>query len=115
MSLGDPRDQGRPPVDDDVPNRPKICHIVHVDRLASIVTDGFLWSDADMAARTGAGTMIGMSAIKTRRLNILQLKSHHGLFVGECTPFYFCPRSVMHAMQGATHRPLIEVRKDWYY
>ena len=28
------------------PRAPKIYHIAHVDRLASIIADGFLWCDA---------------------------------------------------------------------
>lgn len=36
-----------------------------------------------------------MTTIKQRRMNHLQLSSHPGLFVGDCVPFYFCPRSVM--------------------
>jgi hypothetical protein len=36
-----------------------------------------------------------MNAIKGRRLTELTLASHPGLFVGECVPFYFCPRSIM--------------------
>jgi hypothetical protein len=78
-----------------VPTQPKIYHIVHVDRLASIIADGFLWSDAEMVLRQGTGTTIGMSNIKDRRLNELSLSCHPGLRVGECTPFYFCSRSVM--------------------
>ncbi len=78
-----------------VPAQPKIYHIVHVDRLASIVADGFLWSDGVMVQRQGVGTTIGMSNIKARRLNQLNLSCHPNLRVGHCTPFYFCPRSVM--------------------
>jgi hypothetical protein len=78
-----------------VPANPKIYHIVHADRLASIIADGFLWSDADMAQRQGVGTTIGMSRIKARRLNELCLSCHPGLRVGYCTPFYFCSGSVM--------------------
>lgn len=78
-----------------VPDRPKIYHIIHIDRLASIVADGFLWSDATMAQRQGAGTTIGMHRIKARRLNELNLSCHPDLRVGQCAPFYFCPRSVM--------------------
>jgi hypothetical protein len=78
-----------------VPAQPKIYHIVHVDRLASIVADGFLWSDAMMVQRQGVGTTIGMSNIKARRLNALSLTCHPDLRVGHCTPFYFCSRSVM--------------------
>ena len=78
-----------------VPNHPKIYHIVHVDRLASIIADGFLWADAAMVQRTGLGTTIGMSNIKARRLNELSLSCHPDLRVGHCTPFYFCSRSIM--------------------
>jgi hypothetical protein len=78
-----------------MPAAPKIYHIVHVDRLPSIVADGWLWSDATMAARTGKGTTIGMNKIKRRRLEELELNSHPGLHVGHCVPFYFCPRSIM--------------------
>lgn len=78
-----------------VPAQPKIYHIVHVDRLASIIADGFLWSDATMVQRKGVGTTIGMSNIKARRLNDLSLSCHPNLRVGHCTPFYFCSRSVM--------------------
>jgi hypothetical protein len=78
-----------------VPAQPKIYHIVHVDKLASIAADGFLFSDAVMMQRPGNGTVIGMNHIKQRRLQSLRLASHPGLFVGQCVPFYFCPRSVM--------------------
>lgn len=78
-----------------VPPQPKIYHIVHLDRLPSIVVDGFLWCDAEVVRRAPAGTTIGMSNIKQRRLNELCLSSHPSLHVGDCVPFYFCPRSVM--------------------
>ncbi|HFZ2222867.1 hypothetical protein AO904_13510 [Pseudomonas aeruginosa] len=78
-----------------VPPHPKIYHIAHVDRLPSIVADGFLWCDSEIVRRAPAGTTIGMSGIKQRRLNELSLSSHHDLHVGDCVPFYFCPRSVM--------------------
>lgn len=77
------------------PPNPKIYHIVHVDKLASIAADGFLFSDAELAQRPANGTVIGMNNIKARRMNELTLTSHPGLFVGQCVPFYFCPRSVM--------------------
>lgn len=78
-----------------VPDRPKLYHIAHVDRLPSIVADGSLWCDAEVLRRAPAGTMIGMSSIKQRRLEELTLTSHPDLHVGDCVPFYFCPRSVM--------------------
>ena len=77
-----------------VPVRPKIYHICHVDRLASIVAGGLL-SDAEVQRQAPPGTVIGMSNIKQRRLTELTLDSHPGLYVGQCAPFYFCPRSVM--------------------
>lgn len=77
-----------------VPGHPKIYHIVHVDNLPSIVGDGWIWSDAEMRQRNPA-VVIGMNGIKARRLNELQLTSHPDLFIGACTPFYFCSGSVM--------------------
>ena len=77
------------------PANPKIYHIVHVDRLPSIVAEGRLWSDAEIGNRSLGGTTIGMSAIKQRRLNELYLEKYSDLHVGECVPFYFCPRSIM--------------------
>ena len=78
-----------------VPRNPKIYHIVHVDRLPSIVEDGYLWCDAEIASRMPPGSTIGMNHIKQRRLHELTLNSHPDLHVGDCVPFYFCPRSVM--------------------
>lgn len=78
-----------------VPTNPKIYHILNVDKLASVAGDGFLFSDAQMMQRPANGTIIGMNHIKQRRLLELTLSSHPDLFVGQCVPFYFCPRSVM--------------------
>lgn len=78
-----------------VPARPKLYHIAHVDRLASIIRDGALWCDREVMKRSPPGTTIGMSSIKQRRLDELRLSSHPTLYVGDCVPFYFCPRSVM--------------------
>jgi hypothetical protein len=78
-----------------VPDKPKIYHIVNVDRLPSIIADGRLWCDAETVRRSAPGTVIGMNHIKQRRLNELALESHPNLHVGDCVPFYFCPRSVM--------------------
>ncbi|TDW60269.1 type II toxin-antitoxin system toxin DNA ADP-ribosyl transferase DarT [Oceanimonas baumannii] len=78
-----------------VPQQPKIYHIVHVDRLPSIITDQHLWCDAEIVRRASQGTTIGMNSIKQRRLHQLTLTSHPRLHVGDCVPFYFCPRSIM--------------------
>lgn len=75
-----------------VPARPKIYHIAHVDRLASILADNSLLCDGEIQRRAPPGTMIGMNDIKRRRLNELVLSSHPDLHVGDCVPFYFCPR-----------------------
>lgn len=78
------------------PAEPKIYHIVHMDRLPSIIADGYLRCDAEMARRRGSpGSTIGMGEIKRRRLEELYLDSHPDLRVGDCVPFYFCPRSIM--------------------
>ncbi len=78
-----------------IPTEPKIYHIVHVDRLPSIIRDACLWCDAEIVQRSFSGTTIGMDNIKQRRLNELTLTSHPDLHVGDCVPFYFCPRSIM--------------------
>ena len=90
-----------------VPTEPKIYHIVHVDRLESIVSDGFLWSDAEIRRRDIGGTTIGMNSIKERRLTELTLSSHPNLRVGDCVPFYFCPRSVMLYLNHVRNSELI--------
>lgn len=77
-----------------VPANPKIYHIVHHDRLPSILARNGLLSDAQMHGQHGTGTVIGMNKIKQRRMT-LPVKCHTGLFVGQCVPFYFCPRSIM--------------------
>ncbi len=89
-----------------VPQLPKIYHIVHVDRLPSIADDGFLWCDAEINRRGCAGSTIGMNSIKVRRLRN-SLNSYSDLHVGDCVPFYFCPRSVMlYLIHKANHREL---------
>jgi hypothetical protein len=93
-----------------VPAQPKIYHIVHVDRLASIIADKRLWGDAEIIQRQIGGTTIGMSEIKRRRLTELQLTSHPGLFVGQCAPFYFCPRSVMLYLIHRANHPNLNYR-----
>ena len=93
-----------------VPTEPKIYHIVHVDRLSSIIRDGHLWCDAIVVQRGGIGTSIGMNSIKQRRLEELTLSSHPRLHVGDCVPFYFCPRSVMLFVIYRKNHPELEYR-----
>ncbi len=99
---------------------------MHVDRLSSIIADGNLWCDAEIerrqAANPGMGTTIGLNSIKQRRLTSLTLASHPGLYVGQCVPFHFCPRSVMlYMISQANHpklayhggqRPIIHLEAD---
>jgi hypothetical protein len=78
-----------------LPARPKIYHITHGRNLAQIVADGCLWSDAEMLSRGGPQAAIGISEIKKRRLEELDVECHPGTKVAQFVPFYFCPRSVM--------------------
>lgn len=78
-----------------------------MDRLASIIADGCLWCDAGTANRRSPGTVIGMSGIKQMRL-AKHLESHPDLRVGDCVPFYFCPRSIMlYVIYKANHPDLV--------
>lgn len=71
-----------------VPEKVRIYHIVHLDRLPSIISDGHLWSDAETGKRGSPGTTVGMKSIKERRLSA-PMSCHPGLTVGSCVPFYF--------------------------
>ena len=87
-------------------HNPKIYHIVHIDRLLSIANNGLL-CDSIVANQVNVGTTIGMNSIKERRLG-LNLKSHQDLHVGDCVPFYFCPRSIMlYLIYQANHDELL--------
>src|ERR1017187_2833179 len=76
------------------PLNPKIYHITHLENLPQIV-DTVLWSDAERIRRGLNCRIIGMSEIKRRRLEELEVCCHPGTRVGEYVPFYFCPRSIM--------------------
>ena len=51
-----------------------------------------------------------MEDIKRRRLTELRLNSHPDLFVGDCVPFYFCPRSVMLYVISRANHPQLSYR-----
>ena len=72
-----------------VPSEPKIYHIVHVDRLESIINDNFLWCDSEIVKRQYHGTIIGMNNIKQRRLTELTLSKYPDLYIGDCVLFIF--------------------------
>lgn len=83
----------------------KIYHIVHIDKLQSIINSGGLLSDSEVIARGLGGTNIGMNKIKQRRLDEITLDTYPDLFVGQCVPFYFCPHSVMLYMMHMGNSP----------
>lgn len=78
-----------------VPSSPKIYHITHIDNLPNIASRMELVSDANRIASGLTCSLVGMSTIKQRRLNEIEVSCHPGTKVGQYVPFYFCPRSVM--------------------
>lgn len=91
------------------PAKPRIYHITHVNNLRAIVAHGGLMSDAAILARGGPAAVIGMSTIKQRRLS-LPVTCHPGLQVGDCVPFYFCPRSIMLFVIHCANHPELAYR-----
>ncbi|MCK9223521.1 MAG: DUF4433 domain-containing protein [Candidatus Muirbacterium halophilum] len=85
-----------------IPENSKIYHIVHYNNLESIIENQKIFSYANVTNHKI--TNIGMQSIKDRRLKI-PLKSHKDLYVGQCVPFYFCPRSVMLYMFSKQNHP----------
>ena len=92
-----------------VPTNPQIVHILHVNRLSSVIKEGCLWCDAEAAQRSLSGTTIGIGEIKQRRKSH-PLASHPTLKVGECVPFYFWPRSVMLFLIARANHPALAYR-----
>lgn len=78
-----------------VPADPKIYHITHLHNLPEIIQSGCLWSDAKRLELGLDCEIVGMSAIKKRRLEEIEVDCNPGTKVGEYVPFYFCPRSIM--------------------
>jgi hypothetical protein len=78
-----------------VPANPKVYHITHIDNLPKIVRDGCLWSDQKRIELRIDTNLVGMSAIKKRRLESIEVSCHPGSKVGHYVPFYYCPRTVM--------------------
>lgn len=90
-----------------VPVNPKIYHIVHMDRLKSIIDQSCLWCMTEAGERHLPGTSIGFTRVKDRRAKELFAVCHEGLLVGQCVPFNFCPRSVMlFVVQKGNHQDL---------
>ena len=107
-----------------IPYSIKIYHIAHLDKLPSILNAGGLFCDAEIHRRSSSGTTIGMGKIKQRRLFELRLSSYNDLHIGDCVPFYFCPRSVMlYMISRGNHpeldyhggqEPIIHLMGDWH-
>ena len=105
------------------PERPKIYHITHADNLPRVV-DRVLWSDAERIRHVLDCQVVGMSEIKRRRLEELEVSCHSGSKVGEYVPFYFCPRSIMlYLLYQGNHpelayrggqRPIVHLEADLY-
>lgn len=91
------------------PTKPCIYHITHVSNLPAIITAGGLLSDAAILERGGPAATIGMGTIKQRRLS-LPVSCHPGLNVGDCVPFYFCPRSIMLYVIHCANNPELTYR-----
>jgi len=77
-----------------VPAQPKIYHITHIDNLAGML-DRVAWSDSERIERGLECAVVGMSNIKRRRLEELDVDCHRGTKVGEYVPFYFCPSRML--------------------
>lgn len=78
-----------------IPASPKLYHITHLNNLPAMVECGKIWSDAKRIELGLNCNEIGMSTIKQRRIDQIDIDCHAGLKVGQFTPFYFCPRSIM--------------------
>jgi ssDNA thymidine ADP-ribosyltransferase, DarT len=106
------------------PDRPKIYHITHVDNLPSIATGIGLVSDAHRIATGLSCSLVGMSTIKQRRLEQIEVACHPGTTVGQYVPFYFCPRSIMlYILRKGNHpevsyrggqQPIVHLQADFY-
>ncbi len=105
-----------------VPTQPKIFHITHLRNLEQIARDEGIWSDAKRIERKLNCQLVGMSTIKQRRLEDIDVRCHPGIKVGQCVPFYFCPRSIMlYILHKGNHqdinytegqRPMIHMQVD---
>lgn len=89
---------------------PKIYHITHIDNLLNIAASVWLVSDANRIANSLSCSLVGMSTIKQRRLDEIEVSCHPGTKVGQYVPFYFCPRSVMLFILHKANNPELTYR-----
>jgi len=94
-----------------VPTRPKVYHITHWRNVPAIVRAGRIWSDAKRIELGLGCEVVGMSEIKRRRLEELEVKCHPGTTVGQYVPFYFCPRSIMLYILHRGNHPDLDYRE----
>lgn len=92
-----------------IPNSIKLFHILHIDKLDSILSDSAIFSDSYIRSAESKGTSIGILKIKDVWLS-KKLSTYPDLAVGDCTPFYFCPRSIMLYMFHMGNHPEISYR-----
>ena len=78
-----------------VPANPKVYHITHIDNLPMIIGAGCIWSDRQRLQQGFSCLIVGMPAIKQRRLTQISVSCNPGTKVGDYVPFYLCPRSIM--------------------
>lgn len=64
-----------------VPPSPKIYHITHIDNLPNIAASMGLVSDANRIASGLSCSLVGMSTIKQRRLDEIEVSCHSGTTV----------------------------------
>jgi hypothetical protein len=94
-----------------MPKHPKIYHITHINNLNGILRDNVIWSDAKRLELGLDCEIVGMSKIKRRRLQELEVDCHPSTKVGEYVPFYFCFRSVMLYILYMGNHPDIDYRE----
>ncbi len=73
--------------------------------------DGVIWSDAQRLGRNLDCKIVGMSEIKRRRREELEVECHPGTMVGDYVPFYFCFRSVMLYLLHKGNHPDLSYRE----
>lgn len=78
--------------------------------MPQILADGGLWSDAERITRGLECQIVGMSEIKRRRMEELEVDCHPGTKVGQYVPFYFCPRSIMLYILHQANHPDLQYR-----
>lgn len=75
------------------------------------MSDKVIWSDTKRLKLGLDCEIVGMSKIKKRRLEELEVECHPRTRVGEYVPFYFCPRSIMLYILYMGNHPDIDYRE----